>query len=278
MTTLHCKLDWFAFTFPITLLGEKDNEFTLSHILFAFHGHSAQRFLGVVTNGLWEWGSAAGFYNNRITCPDTGLSISWKAGNPFAICELSGTACDAVTRFMDVATLAQSARGRATRIDLAVDIETTVSPKEFVARRSAPAFQSTGCMHTPTGDTEYVGSRKGARMARVYRYNSPHPRSHLLRVEGEYKQGAARMICDHLVGSSLREVCLRSHLPFGWSHPIWDTEGAEVSKIPARKYDSDGAETLRWLLGVALPSALKAHREGLFNFKEWFEENSKHLP
>lgn len=270
---MHCKLDWFSFTFPISSVGEGDSEYLLSQILMSFHDHTAHRFLGVVTNGLWQWQAVSGFYSSRIQCPKTLLSISWKSGNQYALCELSGQAVDRVLQVISPADLSRSSRGRCTRIDFAVDIDTATTPGDFMAERGSSAFNSTSTIKSPTGETCYLGSRSGERMARVYRYAHPHPRHHLLRIEAEYKGDAAKKACAALIDASLNIVVLSSHLPFNWQHPVWQPGSAELSKIPARAYDRAGAATLLWLTKTVVPAIKKADQNGLINLFEWLDEH-----
>jgi len=270
---MQCKLDWLSFTFPITLLGEKDNVFTLDHVLSAFHDHTESRLLSDLQGTLWSWVQSAGFYTHKIQHPKLLIAISWNAGNPFALCEISGQAVDVVLQSISVHELASCANGRATRLDFAIDFETDVRPETFAALRDERAFRAYAFYTTETGDTCYIGSRKSDRMARVYRYNSPHPRAHLLRAEAEYKGDAAKIACDALTRLELTEVCLSAHLPFGWHHPLWQPGEAEISKLPARAYDSEGAETLKWLNTVVVPSIKKASDKGLISLREWLEEH-----
>lgn len=268
-----CKLDWVSFTFPMPLVGEKDDEYTLGQVLMAFHDHTAHRFLGVVTNALWQWKPVAGFYTHRIQCPSTLLTVSWKGGNPYALVEISGQAVDLVLKSISASDLAKATGERCTRVDFAVDIETGVQPSEFTFYRHEEAFKSTSFIKSETGETVYIGSRKSERMARVYRYYLPHPRANLLRVEAEYKGDAAKEACKAIVERSLTEVTLSAHLPFGWHHPVWDVGDVEVSKIAARKYDDEGANTLRWLMLTVAPAIKKAHQEGLISLDEFIDEH-----
>lgn len=273
MTNLNCKLDWFSFTFPITLLGVSDNEYTLSHILSAFHEHTRQRLLPAITQSLWTWVQSGGFYDHKIQCPKSLITISWKAGNPYALCEISGTSVDRVLQSVTVADLASSANQRATRIDLATDIETEESPEAFATLRNKRSFRAHAFYKTETGETYYVGSRTSDRMARIYRFYPPHPRSHLLRVEIETKGDLAKNACASLIKASLTETTLSVNLPYGWAHPIWDTNSADVSKIPARAYDKDGANTLRWLSHTVAPAIKKAHDKGLIDLRLWLNDH-----
>jgi hypothetical protein len=130
-------------------------------------------------------------------------------------------------------------------------------------------------MESPTGDTAYIGSRKGERMARIYRFHPPHPRSELLRIEVELKGEAAKMCCEEMTRVSLNILGLMVNRQFDWKHPIWNPDKIMVSKIPARAYDNEGAETLKWIEDVVVPSLRRAHEKGLIDLNDklrsWFK-------
>lgn len=268
---MYYKLDWFSFTFPIGLLGEKDNENTLGIVLLGFHDHTAHRFLGVVTNALWQWSTPVGFYKNRIVCPKTGVAIQWSGGNPAALCTLSGAAVDYALRWMSTRDLALCARGRATRLDFAVDIEEDFTPEEFSSVRGETRHKTKGSFISESGSTCYIGSRSGERMARVYRYNPPHPRSNLLRAEVELKGDAAKIACDELTKAPLSMVCLMVHVPFAWQHSAWKPDAMDVSKLPARNYDKSGDNRLHWITSQVLPALKRMHEDGLINDYDGFD-------
>jgi hypothetical protein len=270
---LNCKLDWFSFTFPFQPTGEKDNEYLLSHVLLSFHDFTKHAYLGVVTNALWQWEAPSGFYPFTITCPKTGLRISFGGSSGFALASLSGQACDNILQHISLRDIALSAGGRATRIDLATDLETDVTPSAFSHERSSKSFKTQGVFTSPTGETVYIGSRKSERFCRVYRFSSPHPRDKYLRVEIECKGDFAKNVCSELLSSSLISVSLSVNLPYGWTHPIWTPENANISKIPARAYDGDSAETIRWLNRTVVPAIKKASQKGLIDLHDWLRDN-----
>lgn len=253
------SLDWFAFTFPIPMVGEGDNEYLLSQVLMAFHDHTAHRFLGVVTNGLWQWKAPVGFYANKIMCPKTGLVLEWSSGNGYALCTLSGSACGECTKSISTRDLALAANGRSTRIDLAVDIETDIRPQEFVANRERGRFKSEGHITSESGETCYVGSRTGERLARVYRYADPHPRQHLLRVEVECKGEFAKAVAHRMKIIPLNLLAISVNDAFGWEHPVWKPGELMPSPIKGRRIKTEKMGHIKWLLEVAIPAAAKAH-------------------
>lgn len=265
---LQCKLDWFSFTFPVRTVDNAPDDTTREGVIQAFHIWTSGIFIGVVSGELWPIAQERGHYKNRIECPITGLSINWNGKDTYALCEASGRVCDAILERIDVHVLAAAAGGRATRIDLAVDMEVELSPQEFAAQRDTKRFKTSGFYTSQDGETCYIGSRNSDRMARVYRYNPPHPRSHLLRTEVEYKGEGAKALCGSLLSESLINVTLSAHLPFGWSHPIWDTGNAVLSKIAARAYDKSNDGTWKWITEVCWPAVQKAHHNGIIDLDE----------
>jgi len=83
------------------------------------------------------------------------------------------------------------------------------------------------------------------------------------------------MVCEQMKNARLSDLALSVNIPFAWKHPIWNPDKVMASKIPARAYDRDGAETLKWLNEVVASAIWKAHRSGLINLDEWLEEHFK---
>lgn len=265
---LQCKLDWFSFTFPVRTVDNAPDDTTREGVIQAFHIWTSGIFIGVVSGELWPIAQERGHYKNRIECPITGLSINWNGKDTYALCEASGRVCDAILERIDIHVLAASAGNRSTRIDLAVDMHCDVAPRDFTEQRVEGHFKTAGFYTSQSGETCYVGSRNGERMARVYRYSEPHPRSHLLRAEVEYKGDAAKRLCEELLSVPLINVTLAAHLPFGWKHPIWDTGNVVVSKIAAREYDKANDGTYKWLTEVCWPALQKGHENGYIDLAE----------
>lgn len=264
------KLDWLSFTFPLSFEGKQDYELTLPYVLSDWRKHVGEILHSVVGTGYWSHERPVGFYHHKARHEDSGIVLQWSPGNPFALCEISGRSVDVVLRSVPLLSLAQAAGGRATRLDIAVDFETDITPEAFVASGYSERIKSKSSVDTETGSTRYVGSRSGGRFARVYRYAYPHPRAHLLRVEIETKGDFAKIICAQLCETSLTSIISAVNNSFAWKSPLWLDAGFEDSKLPARFYDHEGAETLRWLNTVVAASLLKAHQNGLIDLGEWW--------
>lgn len=270
---MDCRVDWYSFTVPLPSGVSGGGGFVWKHIF-----ELSNEFTGGVLNEAlsefdWSVASGHGFYDTRYFIADQGVSFSVGEVNAHALWEFSGLGCELLRSRQMLYPLIERTHERATRLDLAVDMVCETTPAEFVEAAAAKRFKSRGSQASPTGLTEYIGSRKGERMARVYRYFAPHPRAHLLRAEAEYKGDAARILCKELSEPSLTAITLAAHEPFGWEHPDWQPGGLEPARLPSKKHDRDGAGTLKWLNDAVVPALKRAHREGLIDLVEWLDFN-----
>lgn len=202
----------------------------------------------------------ARFYNHRMRHTSTEIAISWGETNSHVLVELAGKACNNFDAIDALLPLIRATHQRCSRIDFATDIKTDIDPTVFIASRSNKSFKSSGSKRSPTGRTEYVGGRTSERVARVYRYNKPHPRSDFLRVEAEYKGDAAKASAKYLAETDVREACLGAHKPFGWQHETWTDSLESVAKIPYSSYKPADASTVRWLYGDVITALRKLSR------------------
>lgn len=212
-----CKIDWYSFTLPCPAGYVGDGIETLSAInqmLQAVFGSSLDP---LQPGPLWSITPAKGFYQFRATHEASKLSASWGEVNAHVFVELPGQACS-WTREADIFDrVVRQTHARASRVDAAIDITTTTLPYQFLSAGHALRFtESGGNMRSKQGDTIYVGNRKSDRMARVYRYAPPHPRSHLLRVETEFKGKAARALGAVLASDGTLEAVRAAHAVFEW--------------------------------------------------------------
>lgn len=265
------KIDWLSFTLPMRGIPGGAGEETIKHIDTFLELAIGSDWVPVAAGHVWQLEKGRGFYNFRIRNAETKVAVSWGDTNPHVYVECSGEACDLINRLGILENLIGKVATRTSRIDFAVDIETDISPNEFIVNIDGKAFKTSGHISSENGETCYIGSRKSERMARVYRYHKPHPRSHLLRVEAEYKGDAAKVAAAAVVAEGVRSACLAAHLPFRWGHPVWRPDDSTYTKLPARKYDTEQASTVRWLYGTVAQSLVKAHQSGLINLAEWLE-------
>jgi len=265
-------VDYYSFTIPLKEpLGKAmfDADKQMAIRTFAQTVRISTFENGVEDN--WETENAKGFYQTRLRHISADVTLSYGAINSHIFVELAGKACANFDSQDLLNQLIERTWERATRIDFAVDIKTEIAPKTFIEARSNKSFKSSGNKYSPTGGTEYLGGRSSERMARVYRYYSPHPRHEFLRVEAEYKGDAAKAASKHLVEAGVQQASLDAHQPFGWLHAIWDTGDCTATRITYRTFRPDTASTLVWLYGDVVSALRKATKTGLLDLEEWLK-------
>lgn len=225
----------------------------------------------------WTHEGANRFYQHRLRHDESGVALSYGKTNAHVFVEFSGKTCGFLTAAGLLADIIRATAPRCSRIDFACDIECETSPKEFIEQRGNKSFKSSGNKYSPTGGTEYIGGRTSERMARVYRYYSPHPRSHLLRVEAEYKGDAAKAAAKRFTTHGLLQSCLDAHQPFKWLHNGWLPDIAEQTPITYRNYSPTDANTVRWLYGDVITALRKAVKNDIIDLHEWISVLVKNL-
>lgn len=265
------SIDYYAFTIPTRSSFTEIGQETLLYCLNAFTSYLQ------LSDDIWTrvgtWGIERGndTYSFRLRHSVVDVTISGGPANAHLYVELDGKACNNLDAKGELNEWIRKTADRTSRVDFAIDLETDADPRDFVALRSGKSFKSSGNKRTPSGRTEYLGGRTSERMARVYRYEPPHPRAALLRVEAEYKGRAAKSAIQHFLSEGLEQTCLDAHTPFGWQHPAW-AQGDRISrKISYKAYNPNNASTVRWLYGDVVTALLKATKAGLIDFEEWLE-------
>ncbi len=268
---MYYSIDYYSFTIPVrSPFGEVSHE-AINFVLNAFVSFCNLQSEHFLNAGSWGIEKGSGFYSTRLRHAPTDAALSFGGTNAHIFVELAGKACNNFDAAGELDNVIRLSCGRTTRIDFAVDIECKDDPITFAAFRNSSSFKSSGQVISPSGRTAYVGSRKGERMARVYRYEPPHPRSHLLRVEAEYKGDAAKASSKHYLEVGIQKACLDAHTPFSWGAASWAPEDIATGKIPYKAYRPDNASTVRWLYGDVITALSKAVGEGLVDFDEWLK-------
>lgn len=197
---MRTHVDWLTFTCSPLYVGGNDYDLaqaiiaglhdligkSLFNALFAGEGRQKERSRAPYTYA-WEW------KDDHVTV------YASENLNHFTV-EVSGQGCEKLLKAEALQSLLERVVERVTRIDVACDIETPVTPSEFVQEVAHKRMQASGYQKSNTGETCYVGSQKSERYARVYRYNNPHPRAHLLRVEHVFRRDHAKIVARAIVG------------------------------------------------------------------------------
>jgi DNA relaxase NicK len=213
-------------------------------------------FDALLIAGDWEVRSGRRPYQSGFASEDV---FVWFGGQDTALIEISGNGC---ARLRDVEVEAGSAlmeiiratHERATRLDIAVDIETEMRPEKFVSFGYNKRIRSTATMKSATGETVYIGSKKGERYARVYRYDNQHRRAHLLRIETVSRSKYAKQVSKFLTYYGVTDVAQMTLNYFRFSCPILPevSEMRETIKLPQK--NSSDEKRLEWLKRQVAPA------------------------
>lgn len=209
----------------------------------------------------WIEGGGNRIFNRKIRSKTGGFTIFWNPDKNFSLVEFSGTGVQELREQSMLFPIVKSYGEFLTRIDLATDWETEVSPKEFAECREIGRFTTYTDMSSETGDTYYVGSWKSDRYAKIYRYSEPHPRHPFLRREyvlrGEYAKAAA----SDLQSMRIREYLSNLDQTFGFNHRL-SLKSETSKKVNAPTRGSKMGSTERWLFSQVLPACKKLIDDG----------------
>jgi len=269
---VNISLDWLSFSF---FQDENHYETDKEAIERAY-----QKLLEGVGEGpdtffkQQRWEAAAGRkpYSTSRRTTDGGIAIFANAKLPHALVEISGKGCARLLASEYSEDILQVACDRATRIDVACDIECDLDPIDFAAQRAPGRFKSGSQIVSESGTTVYVGSKTSNRYARVYRYAPPHPRSHLLRVEHVFKGEDAKTALSHLGWNGYESTAAECAKMFGWQHPLWDVAPVTESEMKADRPERGEAKTIYWLYETVAPVLARLHKEGKLPIGQFLNE------
>lgn len=211
-------------------------------------------------------------YSFALARDDHGVRLFGGGSQTGVLYELSGRACEGLRSIEAAHAFLSPILERITRLDYACDVRCTTRPSLFSNARSHKGFRSLSYIQSDTGETTYVGSPKSDRFCRVYRYNPPHPRSDLLRIEFVFRRGLARDAAKSLCLAESSEVFAAAlGNTYGWTHPIWQPGATtdERLKVPVVQRTSDG--TVAWLYKQCAPALAAKIKEEAINLPEFLE-------
>lgn len=181
------------------------------------------------------------------------------------LAELGGAACDTLFEAGELLPLISRNTNGVTRIDLAADIKTDVSPFDFIAAGRGGRQKSISRINSAKGQTVYIGSPHSERRMRVYRYFEPHPRHEFLRVEvmcrDELARAAATDVLLHGIGDAWRAAIT----PYGLEHEL--IYGARTDRKMERtlRNEPTSAGKLVWIHKQVVPALRAAIKSGLIS-------------
>lgn len=251
---MRSHIDWLTFTCNPLYIDSNAHDLAqaivdglvslIGHVLFntvfAGEGQQAERSRAPYTYA-WKWDD------------DHVVVYASEVLNHFTV-EISGQGCERLLTAGALHNLLKQVQDRVTRVDVACDIETSTRPHEFVFFNKHQRMQSSGYVKSPSGETCYVGSQKSERYARVYRYNDPHPRSHLLRIEHVFRRKHAKVVATAIVDNGISAVAAAAGNVFGWGHSDWQSAGDSDMDLSTVRAERDGGKTVYWLVNSVAPA------------------------
>lgn len=267
------RIDWLSFTLPMPANGQTDERLVLDDALHQLDllDPGMIEALNLYHPQLAEKSRAP--YKHRWLFDDGGVTVFTHANLNHATVEVSGRTCERLHHQELINPILELVRNRVTRLDIASDMLTATTPSEFVGKRVAGRYRSGGHQFSDHGQTEYVGSKSSNRYCRVYRYNPPHDRAHLLRCEVVIKKEDAPLAVDAVLTDGVDAVAVAFGLNFGWQHPDWNTDATTPAEVAAWRPERRKGSTLFWLNDTIAPMVAKLHNEGSIDIYQWLTDH-----
>ena len=266
---MDAKIDYLSFTCMTDVRHVEGQGEQRNAVMAALWGKHPVFMEWASTLSGWENGGARAHYALSEFNARTFCAVRFGGSANHILVELPGTACQSLRDADLLTALITEVSERLTRLDVAVDIPHGCSPAEFVRAGYNERFKSHAELVSESGETEYVGSMKSERFARIYRYSAPHPRANTLRVEFVLRSDFAKAAAAHLLEASLVSLAALLGNTFGWVSEEWQPETTTEGRLRATRADRHEPGRVRWLYNVVIPAIIKASKEGLIDLPEF---------
>ncbi len=184
--------------------------------------------------------------------------------------EFTGQDCLKLTQDGKFERLLGQIVDRVTRLDIAVDFETALRPSDFVAGGYSERIKTSSEIISATGETCYLGSRKGNRYCRIYRFEEPHPRSDFLRVELVARKDAAKLAAKILIDQGLNACIKYMANNVKFEHPLWTLqEWDSLNSATMPCMEKDAVKTYSWLVKQVRPALHRLNARGVLGREFW---------
>lgn len=267
---MHIKIDWLSFTIPVRLGVENGQGFAVN-VENAFFDTFGKDITDQCFGGKWQerpHGRAPYSNSYDVLSSDAVAFINPRVEN--CLVEYSGKGCDKLRELGALETILETVKNRVTRLDLACDIETDVDPVDFAPKGQYATSATYSDMVSKTGKTVYVGSQASERYTRVYRYNAPHPRSKLLRVEFVFRRKVARAVAQKILDGNEAQVAAWAGDKANFHHASWLPSDAKADITAFPRPEREAGKTVFWLIKSVSPAFVRLVREGVIADPEQF--------
>lgn len=264
-------IDWVSFTLDrkenISSVAELDYEakellrrVSYEHKSYIYNGQGFDRCTGRAP------------YTFALARDDQGVRVFGGGPQTGVLYELAGRACEGLRDHQSAVAFLSPILERITRLDYAIDVRTITRPALFSNARNHKGFRSLSYIQSDTGETAYVGSPKSDRFCRVYRYNPPHPRSDLLRIEFVFRRGLARDAAKSLcLAQSAESFTAALGNTYGWNHQDWQPGLTTDERLRVPVVTRGNEDTVAWLYKQVAPAMKRLIQEEAFDLSAFLE-------
>lgn len=264
MSKFSYSIDWLSFVGKldhdragVDALGVFDDVFD-SLAYWLPEGYAEEMFSNMEVGSK---GRAPYKFSYRDT--DRGITVFASEKQPHYTVEFSGKGIDYLERHNALGFILNAVHQQVSRIDIAIDMETNKHPFAFALDRDEGRSKTYSELTSPSGSTAYVGSMSSDRYARIYRYNPPHPRAHLLRAEHVFRKDQAKAIALATVSEGISAVVARCWSDWGWREYLDIEEGISAAAISVPRPERNQGKTTRWLITAAGTAFRRLVAEGV---------------
>ena len=266
-------VDWLAFTIPTSQvddpMGYRELTRSWTDDITDFLGDISRLVFSTMDD--MQIGKGRPPYNQSINFTGGMIAMNEKVDN--ILVEFTGIGCQKLRQANVLDSVVEIAQNRLSRLDLAVDIETSAMPTKVVENGISGRFKSKSVVQSGTGETVYIGSRKSSRYLRVYRYFSPHPRHKQLRFEFVFRKQYAKDIGLSLIRSNFdyKGAMAQCGIDYGIEHECWDVRNAaiDLNLTPPNK---SKAGTMLWLVSTVAPAFKRLCKDQIITDPQKFLE------
>jgi hypothetical protein len=269
-SAVRTHIDWLTFTVTMEYSTGTGVGFT-DAIARALYTQFGERLADRAFGGEWRIRERSRApYTDAWELEGAGVTIFASPSLTHACVEISGQGCERLIEREALNELLTKCHERITRIDIATDIETNQMPTEFITYVSHERMRASGYQKSESGETCYVGSQKSDRYARVYRYNKPHPRHNLLRIEHVFRRKYAKNVARNCIEHGTDVVARAAGEAFGWNSPIWKPHAAVSCDISITAPERKMGKTVFWLIKACAPAFRRLCADGTIRDPQQF--------
>jgi hypothetical protein len=257
-------IDWLSFTIKKPTMHRTQYHRAFREWLEA----SPIKLQAIYGHGAWQQGRGRSPY--AISWELNGCTVFDGPNSDHMLVELSGRGCDLAGRA--IFAILKQVRAYVTRIDIACDFDALPSPETLLSQVETGRIKSRSLITSATGETAYIGSRKSNQIVRIYRYNPPHPRSHLTRVEYMGRKGWAKLATQKILSDGIdsvyESICDRFKLP-----NVVHMSNTQPSDMRLEYGKQSESKTLMWLISTCVPALRRLADNGTIDLDTFIAQH-----